>query len=297
MREFEYELCDVFASRPLEGNQLAVFPDAARLSDREMQAIAREMNLSETTFVVRRDRSTEDVNGVRVRIFTTQEELPFAGHPTLGTAVTIRRVFPELRGAKRIVLDLNAGQVAVTFPESGKTDGNATFGEMRQLDPSFGSIHNPEALAAVLGLRAEDMAELSPETVSTGLPFCIAALRSVQALGRLRIDARASEKYFSGSDAKFLYALAPEGPGVWRARMQFYNSEGPATGSAAGCAISYLVKHGLCGSGEQLHLRQGIEINRSSDLYVSANLENGKVCEVRVGGSTVPVAKGRLFLE
>lgn len=297
MREFEYELCDVFASRPLEGNQLAVFPDAARLSDREMQAIAREMNLSETTFVLRRDRSTEDLIGIRVRIFTPQEELPFAGHPTLGTVVTIRRVFPELRGAKKIVLDLNAGQVAVTFPERGETDGNATFGEMKQLDPSFGSIHNSEAIASLLGLRAEDMAELSPETVSTGLPFCIAVLRSVEALGRLRIDARASEKYLGGSDAKFFYVLAPDAPGVWRARMQFYNSEDPATGSAAGCAISYLVKHSLCAPGERLHLRQGIEMKRPSDLYVSANLENGKVCEVRVGGSTVPVAKGRLFLE
>jgi trans-2,3-dihydro-3-hydroxyanthranilate isomerase len=296
MREFEYELCDVFASRPLEGNQLAVFPDAGSLSDSEMQAIAREMNLSETTFVLRRDRRTEEAKGIRVRIFTTQEELPFAGHPTLGTAVTVRRVFPGLRSAEKIVLDLNAGQVAVTFPERGEMDRTATFGEMKQLDPSFGLIHNSEVIASVLGLRAEDMAEQAPQTVSTGLPFCIAVLRSVQALGRLRVVV-ASEKYLHGSDAKFFYALAPDGPGVWRARMQFYNSEDPATGSAAGCAISYLVKHGLCAPGERLHLRQGIEIKRPSDLYVSANLENGKVCEVRVGGSTVHVAKGRLFLE
>jgi trans-2,3-dihydro-3-hydroxyanthranilate isomerase len=297
MREFEYELCDVFASRPLEGNQLAVFPDAGSLSDSEMQAIAREMNLSETTFVLRRDKSTEEAKGIRVRIFTTQEELPFAGHPTLGTAVTIRRVFPGLRSAEKIVLDLNAGQVAVTFPERGEMDRTATFGEMKQLDPSFGSIHNSMAIAPVFGLRAEDMAGQSPQTVSTGMPFCIAVLRSVEALSRLRIDARESEKYLDGSDAKFFYTLAPDGPGVWRARMQFYNSEDPATGSAAGCAISYLVKQGLCAPGERLHLRQGIEIKRPSDLYVSANLENGKVCEVRVGGSTVHVAKGRLFLE
>ncbi len=84
---------------------------------------------------------------------------------------------------------------------------------------------------------------------------------------------------------------------MWRARMQFYGGEDPATGSAAGCAISYLVRHGLCAPGERLHLRQGIEIKRPSDLYISANFENGKVSEVRVGGSTVPVAKGHLFLE
>jgi trans-2,3-dihydro-3-hydroxyanthranilate isomerase len=99
------------------------------------------------------------------------------------------------------------------------------------------------------------------------------------------------------SGARFFYTLAPEQNGSWRARMQFYNGEDPATGSAAGCAISYLVRHGLWPSGKRLHLRQGIEINRSSDLYLSANLADGKVSEVRVAGSTVPVAMGRLFLE
>src|SRR5580698_2029915 len=113
MREFEYQLCDVFTNKPFEGNPLAVFLDAAALSDREMQAIAREMNLSETTFVLRRDAAVERDRGIRVRIFTTQEELPFAGHPTLGTATTIRRIFPEFAGANRIVLDLNGGQVPV----------------------------------------------------------------------------------------------------------------------------------------------------------------------------------------
>ncbi len=95
MREFEYQLCDVFTSRRLEGNQLAVFLDAAALTADEMQAIAREMNLSETTFVHRRDKNIERARGVRVRIFTTQEELPFAGHPTLGTAATIRQTLPD----------------------------------------------------------------------------------------------------------------------------------------------------------------------------------------------------------
>jgi trans-2,3-dihydro-3-hydroxyanthranilate isomerase len=297
MRKFEYERCDVFTSRPLEGNQLAVFLDAATLGDDQMQAIAREMNLSETTFVHRRDRSTERERGIRVRIFTTQEELPFAGHPTLGTAATIRRVFPELVHAEKIVLDLNAGQIAVTFPKGDGAQNDATFGEMKQLDPVFGSTHSAAAIAQVLSLREEDIAEQAPQTVSTGVPFCITVLRSVESLKRLRLNVAASEKYLSGSDAKFCYVLASEGRGVWRARMQFYNGEDPATGSAAGCAISYLVKHGLCARGERLHIRQGIEMKRPSDLYVSANLANGKVIDVRVGGSTVPVATGRLFLE
>lgn len=297
IREFAYERCDVFTSTPLEGNQLAVFPDAATLAEAEMQAIAREMNLSETTFVQRRDKATERARGYRVRIFTTQEELPFAGHPTLGTAATIRRIFPELASATEIVLDLNAGQIAVSFPDNSNKVGNAIFGEMKQLDPVFGSTHSCTDIAPALGLREQDIADRAPQTVSTGMPFCITVLRSVEALGRLRLNAVAAEEYLRGSDAKFLYTLAPESEGVWRARMQFYNGEDPATGSAAGCAISYLVRHGLWPASERLHLRQGVEMRRPSDLYVSANLADGKVGEVRVGGSTVPVAKGRLFLE
>lgn len=297
MREFEYHLCDVFAARRLEGNQLAVFLDGTALSDAEMQAIAREMNLSETTFVLRRDRSVEHARGVRVRIFTTQEELPFAGHPTLGTAAMIRQVLLDYKNARTIALDLNAGQIAVTYAEKNQKDESAVFGEMKQLDPVFGSQHAAGAVAPLLGLRVEDIAEQPSQTVSTGVPFCLVALRTLEALARLRVDAVASAGYLSRSDAKFFYVVAPESDEVWRARMQFYGGEDPATGSAAGCAISYLVRHGLWPSNERLHLRQGVEMKRPSDLYISANLEGERVSEVRVGGSTVPVAKGRLFLE
>lgn len=296
MREFEYRRCDVFTERPLEGNQLAVFLDAADLTADEMQAIAREMNLSETTFLQRRETGVEQERGVRVRIFTTQEELPFAGHPTLGTATTIRQNLPEYANAEKITLDLNAGQITVTFPAEG-TLRNAVHGEMRQLDPVFGATHDAAAVAQILGLRAEDIAESAPQTVSTGMPFCITVLRSVDALSRMKMDAAASERYALGSDAMFFYALAQESDDVWRARMQFYNGEDPATGSAAGCAISYLVRHGLWPSGRRLHLRQGVEMQRPSDLYISANFANGKVDEVKVGGSTIPVAKGLLFLD
>jgi trans-2,3-dihydro-3-hydroxyanthranilate isomerase len=297
MREFEYHLCDVFTATPLEGNQLAVFLDAAALTDSEMQSIAREMNLSETTFVMRRDRSIEQSQGIRVRIFTTQEELPFAGHPTLGTAATLRGAFPDLGASDKIVLDLNAGQIAVTFPAQSGHHGSATYGEMKQLDPEFGTEHNAALIAPLLGLRAEDLADTAPQTVSTGMGFCITVLRSLEALARLRVDAAKSQSYLRSSDAKFFYTLAPETQDCWRARMQFYNGEDPATGSAAGCAISYLVRHNLWPSKKQLHLRQGVEISRPSDLYLSANLAGEKVSEVRVAGSTVPVAKGQLFLE
>lgn len=296
MREIEYQLCDVFTSTPFQGNQLAVFLGAARLSEDRMQAIAREMNLSETTFVFRRDINIERARGVRVRIFTTREELPFAGHPTLGTAATIRHAFPEYATAETIVLDLNAGPVSVRFP-TDPAAGTATLGEMTQLDPVFGATHEAGTIAPLLGLRPNDIADAAPQTVSTGMPFCIVVLRSLDALARLRVNPAASGDYLRGSDARFFYVLAPEEPGTWRARMQFYGGEDPATGSAAGCAISFLVRHRLWAAGKQLHIRQGIEINRASDLYVFAKLADGKVSEVLVLGSTVPVAKGRLFLE
>ena len=294
MREFAYEWCDVFTDEPLRGNQLAVYIDAAGLTGEEMQAIAREMNLSETTFVLRGDAATERERGVRVRIFTTQEELPFAGHPTLGTATVIRRAFREYADAPRLVLDLKAGRIPVDFDDE-RSRGGATYAEMRQLDPVFGATHRAERIAAVLGLQVEDFAEVAPQTVSTGVPFCVVVLQSVDALERLQLDGAASARYGKESDAKFFYALAKDGEG-WRARMQFYNGEDPATGSAAGCAISYLVKQGLCEAGRTVHLRQGIEMGRRSDLYVSANVIEGRVGEVRVGGSTVPVANGRIFL-
>jgi trans-2,3-dihydro-3-hydroxyanthranilate isomerase len=297
MREYSYHLCDVFTSRALEGNQLAVFFDANGLSDAEMQSLARETNLSETTFICRRDVATEREYGVRVRIFTTQEELPFAGHPTLGTSATIRAVLPEWQGAEKIVLDLNAGRVPVVFPPD-KNAAGAAFGVMTQPQPVFGRFHQPAEVAPLLGLNREDLSpDLQPQTVSTGLPYCVVVLRSVEALGRMRVQLSQAAEYFRDGDAKFFYAIAAEAPGRWRARMQFYSGEDPATGSASGCAISYLVSHGVVPSGEQIHLRQGVEIHRPSDLYISANLLGGQVSEVRVGGSTVLVANGRFFLE
>jgi len=158
MRELEYRLCDVFTAIPLQGNQLAVFLDAGSLTDAEMHAIAREMNLSETTFIVRRDAAVERERGVRVRIFTTHEELPFAGHPTLGTASTIRREFAEYAGAQTVLLDLNVGRVPVAFA-AGPNVSDVGYGVMMQPDPIFGEQHDTSEIAPLLGLRQEDCAD------------------------------------------------------------------------------------------------------------------------------------------
>jgi trans-2,3-dihydro-3-hydroxyanthranilate isomerase len=310
MEPLDYYLCDVFTDTPLTGNQLAVFPDAGHLSTEQMQAIARETNLSETTFLCRRDPALEAERGYRVRIFTVQEELRFAGHPTLGTASVIRRQIDPDPQAGLIRLELNAGIVPVAFDpvtfDDGKVTGGtapkthreAIWGEMTQPEASLGATHSRAALAPVLGLASEDFSpEWEPQTASTGMPFCIVPLRSVEALGRLRVHPGLGEEYLRASDAKFFYVIAREAAGQWRARMQFYNGEDPATGSAAGCATVYLVGNGIEPAGRLIHLRQGIEMQRPSDLYGRASLVEGKMSEVRVAGCTVLVAKGQLFLE
>ncbi|MBT9331048.1 PhzF family phenazine biosynthesis protein [Paracidobacterium acidisoli] len=297
MREIEYRLCDVFTETRLAGNQLAVFLDGGALTGTQMQALAKETNLSETTFICRREAAVEAERGVRVRIFTTQEELPFAGHPTLGTAATIRETCAEYAHAETVRLDLNAGIVPVRFSPERST-GASVFGEMTQPEPVFGAYHQSAQLAAILGLAVEDLhPEWKPQTVSTGMPFCIVPLRSVEALGRLSLHAREADDYLRSTDAKFIYAIAPGEEGTWRARMQFYNGEDPATGSAAGCATAWLVAHDLAASDNVVHLRQGIEMGRPSGIYGRAKLSDGRVSEVRIAGSTVSVAKGRFFLE
>jgi trans-2,3-dihydro-3-hydroxyanthranilate isomerase len=295
MREFEYSLCDVFTNTPLQGNQLAVFENAGELSPVEMQRLAKETSLSETTFIIRRSAEMERLRGVRVRIFTTEEELPFAGHPTLGTSAWIRRHLPEFSDSEMVKLELNVGAVSVRFSQ---TTGVAMHGEMTQPDPVFGQVHDRNTVAHSIGVSIDEIASDTPlQTVSTGLPYCIVPFRSVEALSRLRMAQTTASEYLDNADAKFFYCIAPELRGVWRARMQFYNGEDPATGSAAGCAISYLVRHGLATSDEQLHIHQGIEIGRPSTIEVRAKSDGVSVREVRVGGSTVFVAKGRFFLE
>jgi trans-2,3-dihydro-3-hydroxyanthranilate isomerase len=254
MRELTYAVMDVFAERALEGNPLAVFPDARGLSDAEMQALARETNLAETTFILPGDAEEERVHGVRVRIFTTQEELEFAGHPTLGTASWLYLHHPTLRGAETIVLRLNVGPIPVRF-EAGTQGG--VVGTMRQKDPVFGRTHQRAEVAAAIGLREEDLsAEYAPQTVSTGMGFCVVLLRSMEVLQRLEMDQRTAAAWLKQSDGKFFYCIAASeqdsGGAAFHARMQFYGGEDPATGSAAGCCISWLVKHGLVKAKERV---------------------------------------------
>jgi trans-2,3-dihydro-3-hydroxyanthranilate isomerase len=298
--ELDYFVVDVFTDEALKGNPLAVVMNNVGLTTEQMQTIAREFNLSETTFVERRTPEVERTEGVPVRIFTTEEELPFAGHPTLGTASVLKLSAPETLQGNTVTLALNVGAVPVCF------SGEKLFGEMTQRNPEFGTELDRTEVARLTGLAVDDLdANLPPQIVSTGTAFAIVALRSSKGLAGLQVKHREATEWLRERGARWFYVLGPTGDEApsWRARMQFNGGEDPATGSAAGCAISYLVRHGAVSSGERIHVRQGVEIGRPSDLYLSARIEGGvkeaesaRVTDVRVAGSTVLVAKGQLFL-
>jgi len=283
---------DVFTSVPLEGNQLTVFADASGLSDAEMQALARETNLSETTFILPRDAATERERGVRVRIFTTTEELPFAGHPTLGTAMVLR----GNSGAEEITLDLNVGRIPVRF----STRDGLPFGLMTQRDPEFKSKHSREDVARAAGLAITDIADDLPiQTVSTGNAFAIVPLKSLAVLQELSPTWANMKAYLDKSDAKFFYfvsreTLNPEAR--LQSRMIFYNGEDPATGSAAGPCAAWAVQYGVVPPDEQALMEQGVEMKRRSRIYFSAGRNGGRIVNVRVGGHVVEVVRGEVFL-
>jgi trans-2,3-dihydro-3-hydroxyanthranilate isomerase len=171
---------------------------------------------------------------------------------------------------------------------------------MRQNDPIFGDLHDPSAIAAALGLSLDDLDPALPiQTVSTGMAFCIVPLRSLEVAARLAVPHAPAQAYLDRSDAKFFHCItrASTASGAdWHARMQFYGREDPATGSASGCTIAYLVHHSLASSDQPIVLEQGIEMLRPSRIYVQATGSGRQIGNVRVAGRTIPIATGRLFL-
>ena len=292
-RSFQIVQLDVFTNRPLEGNPLAVIPDARGLSDAEMQRLARETNLSETTFVFPRDSATEQRQGHRVRIFTVSAELPFAGHPTLGTAWYLR----QRSHTDEIVLDLNVGRVPVRFEPREGSD----FGEMRQVDPKFGQTHPHAEVARVLGLPLSELDESLPiQSVSTGIWFIMVPFRSLATLQKLSVSWNQIEGYLRelGENSLF-YFVSRETAGTQatlHARMISSNGEDPATGSAAGCCAAWAVRHRVLASGVQGLIEQGMETRRPSSIYIRADKHDDEVTNVRVGGHVVQIIDGRVTI-
>lgn len=288
-----FYILDVFAEAKYEGNQLAVMRGAGDLSTEQMQKIAKEMNYSESTFILS-DEPRD--GGYDVRIFTPDVEVPFAGHPTLGTACLIR---DELLGGQgdAVTLNLKVGKIPVEL----KKDEQGEVLWMQQIAPSFDETLDRGAVAPALGLEASDIDERFPvQAVSTGLPFFIVPLRSIAAVKKARVDRRAWLELVETTSAKAVLIFAPETydeDNDINARVfaDYYDvPEDPATGSANGCLAGYLARHRFWGKPSiSATTEQGYEIGRPSLLRLEAD-DDGATVGVRVGGRAVLVARGEL---
>jgi len=285
-------IVDVFANKKYTGNQLAVFFGVDDLPAEEMQQIAREIHFSETTFVL----ATEPQSGVfPVRIFTPEAEIPFAGHPVLGTAAVIREHLLR-KPERQIVLSLKAGLVPVDFLRAG---GRGPVLWMEQPAPEFGEILDAGAVADLLGIEEEMVDDGLPvRIVSTGLPHIIVPLRGLAALKNISLNEGLYRRWVAKLPAKAILAFSREpysddhDLAVRMFAPHYGIAEDPATGSGNGCLAAYLVRHRLRGRGSiNLQVAQGLEIGRPSRLFIEAREEGGRIW-VRVGGRVVSVAEG-----
>jgi trans-2,3-dihydro-3-hydroxyanthranilate isomerase len=277
VRRFRYVLCDVFTDVPLAGNQLAVFTDARDLTSEEMQQLARETKLSETVFVLPPSSPEADV---RIRIFTPAVELPFAGHPTLGTAFVLAGPLSKIV----IRLETGAGVVPVELDRDGP---RIVFGRMEQPIPVWETVSDAESIFAALGVRGSS---LPVERYDLGPGHVYVALESADEVAALQPDIAALARATQDG----VNAFARDGAG-WKTRMFAPNhgvDEDPATGSAAGPLAIHLARHGRIGFGEQIEISQGAEIDRPSKLYAEVHGSPDEIERVVVGGSAVTVARG-----
>ncbi|MBF2064020.1 MAG: PhzF family phenazine biosynthesis protein [Calothrix sp. C42_A2020_038] len=292
-----YYILDVFAEAKYTGNQLAVFTNAHTLTKSQMQAIAREINYSETTFVVS-PQITSD--GYNVLIFTPHQEIPFAGHPTLGTAYILQREVIK-QSVERVILNLQVGQIPV---EIINQENDETYLWMKQKAPTFHEIFTPEVIAETLGLDTSEINIQYPiQAVSTGLPFIIVPLKTLGSLKRAKVNHDKYYKLIRDIEAKNILIFCPEtyypeNQLNVRVFCDFLGiPEDPATGSANGCLAAYLVEHSYFGKNEiDIRVEQGYEINRPSLLLLKASKSPTLPIEVHVGGKVIMVAKGE-FLE
>jgi trans-2,3-dihydro-3-hydroxyanthranilate isomerase len=304
MSNLAFLILDVFATEKYTGNQLAVCLNAGNLTDLQMQQIAREINFSETTFIT----SPEPINGgYNTRIFTSATELPFAGHPTLGTAFAIQQELikdqidaPGERLCQQVKLNYQVGQIPVDL---NYLNGEPDILWMHQQQPQFYNPVAAEQLAAVIGVKTTDIDLRYPiEPVSTGLPFIIIPLTNLAAVSRakLNLDLYAKAVANLPAQAILLFCTQTVNPDrqlhVRVFTECFGIPEDPATGSANGCLAAYLAKHHYFGSRSlDITVEQGVEMGRSALLYLRAEYKIDK-CSVSVGGRVIKIAKGEFIL-
>ncbi|MHA1987905.1 MAG: PhzF family phenazine biosynthesis protein [Promethearchaeota archaeon] len=290
MPKCKFYIVDVFAERKYEGNQLAVFLAEDTFSDAEMQKIAREMNFSETTFIT----SIKDYN---VRIFTPDVELPFAGHPTLGSAYVIQKEIIK-SNIKTLLLNLKIGPIPVLFKYKS---GDADEIWMEQNVPAFGKFFDTELIAKTLFLSEDDIDIRFPiQEVSTGLPFIIVPLRNLAALKRARVERDKLLDLIENTNAKSILIFCPEARNKGnhlsvRVFTEVPGFEDPATGSGNGCLAAYLVNHQyFVKNSINIRVEQGYEIGRPSLLLLKAEEIEGKI-SVSVGGKAFIIASGEFL--
>lgn len=275
----EYSVLDVFTSEPLLGNQLAVFADGRGLSGEEMQRIARELNLSETVFLL----PAEGDGDVRARIFTPSVELPFAGHPVLGTGFVVA----EVLGTGSVRLETGAGPVPIEITRDG---ARLVFGRMRQPLPVIEPYEREAELLAALGVARS---VLPLEGYRNGPRHVYVVLESEEEVVALRPDFGALAGHAIGANC------VAAGAGYWKSRMfapALGINEDPATGSAAGPLALHLARHGRIAYGEEIEIHQGEEIDRGSVLFARAVGDGEHLERIEVGGSAVVVAQGRYLV-
>ena len=294
MSSLTFSIVDVFADKKYAGNQLAVVRGGEKIAPEEMQRIAREFNFSETTFII---GDAQREGGFDVRIFTPAAELPFAGHPTLGTAFVLQQDLVR-KAVRRVVLHLKVGPIPVTF---SYRQGRPDVLWMRQVEPEFGKRMDPRRVASTLGLKPDDLLPDFPvEEVSTGIPFVIVPVRTLEAVrrSRCRPDKLAGLTTDRRGGAFLLFARqAYDARNDLNVRVfahAYGVAEDPATGSANGCLAGYLVRHRYFGKARiDIRVEQGHEIGRPSLLLLRAGEKRGRI-EVLVGGRVVLMARGRL---
>ena len=291
MKRRMYQL-DVFTTKPFAGNPLAVITDGDNLSTARMQAIAREMNLSETVFI---QKPTSNRALARLRIFTTTTELPLAGHPVIGTWFLLAQlgVVPASEGQVRILQQTGAGILPVEFLFH---DGRPVRVTMTQRPARFSLPRfNKAALAPALGLKRSDFAKDLPiESVSTGIFNLMVPLASRKALGKINANTSALAKLLGDSASlAYCFVLAGRGHAFARAMVPWGIIEDPATGSAAGSLGAYLVTHDKLRLGEMLTITQGVEMGRPSHIEVEIEGKRGKLTP-RVSGSAVCIMEGHI---
>ena len=295
MEKLVFYIVDVFAEEKYAGNQLGVFRHGNKLSDTEMQRIAKEVNYSETTFILSEE---ERDGGYDVRIFTPEEELPFAGHPTLGTAYVIQQEIIR-EPVEKVILNLKIGQIPVSFNYS---EAKVDIMWMKQKHPIFEKILDKVKVSKVLSLEEDDIDDRFPiQEVSTGVPSIIVPLKTLDAVKKSRVVQDMYLDLIEDTEAKAILIFcagtySKENDLNVRMFADYYGvPEDPATGSANGCLAGYLVKHRYFGK-EQIDIKveQGYEIGRPSLLYLRAEEREGEI-DVSVGGRAVMIAKGEFI--